>query len=110
MGAILELVARRVELPALADAFERVLAAVVELDPCAGNQVPDRARDEHLPGPGKLGHPCADMHGDARDVAVPRRHLAGVEPGTDLEPDERDGVPDPQAHLIARAGPSKVAR
>jgi hypothetical protein len=39
-----------VQPPLSGDALQLVRAAVYELDPCAGNRILDRARNEHLAG------------------------------------------------------------
>src|SRR6476659_7905721 len=52
----------RVHPPGLRDAFENVLAAVLERELGAGDEIANRPRDEHLPVLRQRGHPCADVH------------------------------------------------
>jgi hypothetical protein len=73
-----------------------VLAAVLEADPRAGNQVLDGARHEDFAGPGKGRDAGADGNPDPHDLAVADLELAGLQAGTDLEadrPEQRPGVP-----------------
>jgi hypothetical protein len=62
-------------------------AAVLEVDPGAGDEILDRSRDEHLSGRRRSGDARADVHGDPGDLAVGDLALAGVQTGADIEPD-----------------------
>src|SRR5438034_1672051 len=54
-----------VQAPLAGDALELVLAAVFEGQSGAGDQILDRARDEHLAGLGIGSDPGPGVHGDA---------------------------------------------
>ena len=82
------------EVPLAGDALELVLAAIVELEAGADDEVLDRARDEDLAGAGERRDPCADVDREAGDVVRLDLDLADVEPGPDLEPELGDLVAD----------------
>src|SRR5436305_15314364 len=69
------------QLPAVWDALELVFAAIGEGDPRARDEVPDRARDEHLPFAGVFADARGDVDCDAADVVAHDLTLAGVNPG-----------------------------
>ena len=58
---------------------------VLEVDARAGDQVLDRARDEHFARPGQRAHPRPDVDRDAADVGVDDLELAGVQAGAHLQ-------------------------
>jgi len=62
-----------------------VLAAVLEDEPGAGDEVLDGGADQDLGGPGERRDPGADVHGDAADVGTDQLDLPGVRAGADLE-------------------------
>ena len=72
--------------PLVRHALEGMLAAVLELEPRAGGEVLDGARDEHLSGRRFCQHALAEVHGDPCDPLVKDLDLAGVQSGTDLDP------------------------
>jgi hypothetical protein len=57
------------QFPGARDALEFVLAAVGEEDARSGQEVRDRARNQHLAGHGERGDAGSDMHGDAADTS-----------------------------------------
>jgi hypothetical protein len=75
----------RVQAPLAGDALELVLTAVFEGQPGAGDQILDRARDEHLAGLGIGSDPGAGVHGDAGHLAVHQLALARVQADTDFQ-------------------------
>src|SRR5919204_6518433 len=83
------------ELTFLGETLQDVDATVHELEPRSGNEIPDRRRDEDLTGRGLGGDACADVHGDAADLAARKLFdLAGVNAGPHLQPEPRDGTDD----------------
>ena len=58
------------ELPGSVDAFEVVLAAVVELEACSGDEHWDCGGDPELSGFGKFEDTSGDVHGDAGDFGA----------------------------------------
>src|SRR5919201_3168968 len=82
------------EAPWIRDPLQPVLAAVLEVDPRAGDEVLDGARDEHLAGLGKRRHARADVHGDAADLAVDELALTRVQPCADVQVERADAVAD----------------
>src|SRR5262249_39540859 len=67
-------------------AFERVLAAVGEVDPGADDEVLDGAGDEHLTRLRERADARADVDREPADVIADRLALAGVQAGAQLEP------------------------
>jgi len=63
-----------------------VAAAFGEDDVRTGHQVLDRPGDQDLRRPRQLRHPVGDLHRSAGDVLTDQVHLAGVDPGPDLDP------------------------
>src|ERR1700736_5699611 len=63
--------------PALPHAFERLRAAVLELDPGASDEVPDGRGDEHLPRSGERRDP--------RDLLTEQLAFAGVQARAELQ-------------------------
>src|SRR4051812_29625895 len=74
--------------------LQLVHSTVFELDARAGDEILDGAGDEHLARPGERGHACTRVDGNAGDVAVVELALAGVEPGTNREPERHHAVAD----------------
>jgi hypothetical protein len=75
-------------------ALQCVLAPVVEPDAGAGDQVPYRARHQHLVGNRLRGDPGAGVDRDAADLAADHLALARVHPGSDGDPERPDLVED----------------
>jgi hypothetical protein len=65
--------------PRVGDPLERALAAVVERDARAADEILHRARDEDLAGVGEPGQPRTDVHRDAHQLATALFALARVE-------------------------------
>src|SRR5919197_291292 len=86
--------ASRIEPPCARDALQLVLAALLEGDPGAGDEVAHRARDEHLARPGEGRDARAGVNRDAAHLPVRELALAGVEPGSELEPEPPDRLLD----------------
>jgi hypothetical protein len=66
-----------------------VLAAVLEAQPGADDEVLDRARHEHLAGRGRLFDACGDVHADAAQVVAEDLALAGVDADPELDAELR---------------------
>ena len=77
----------REQLPFVGDALEAMEAAIIKAQPRPGDEVPHRARHEHLTGARQRGDACPDMHGDAANVIAGEHDLAGVNAGADFEAD-----------------------
>jgi hypothetical protein len=71
-----------------------VLTTVLEQDARAGDQILDRARDEHFAGMSLGGDAGADVDGDPADLLVQELTLACMQPGSDLEPQLAEAVAD----------------
>jgi hypothetical protein len=69
----------REEPPELGDAFEVVSATVGETQVGAGDEVDDRAGDDHLAGVRLRLDPARDVHGDAGHIVPSSFDLAGVD-------------------------------
>jgi hypothetical protein len=69
-----------------------VQAAVGEGDSRAGNEILDRARDEHLAAVGLGEYPLANVNGHSAPRSVGDLDLACVQPRADLEPERPNGV------------------
>src|SRR5205085_6553659 len=80
--------------PRAGHALELVLAALLEGDPGAGDEIAHRARDEHLARPGERRDPRTGVDGDAAHLAVRELALAGVESCAQLEPEAPHAVAD----------------
>ncbi len=93
-------------------ALQLVLAAVLERDPRADDEVLDRARHEHLAGPALSPDPRADVDGEPPDVVADQLDLARMQTAADLQPELRSGARpgSPSRNESPRAGPSNVAR
>jgi hypothetical protein len=62
-----------------------VLAALLELDPRAGDEILDRARDEHLSRARERGHARTRVDRDSFQLLADELALAGVETRPDLQ-------------------------
>src|SRR5205823_13387498 len=74
-----------VQPPLLVDPPQCVQTAILELDSGAGDQIADRARDEHLARPRLRGHPGADMHCETGKLLAEHLALARVDARTHSE-------------------------
>src|SRR2546423_14547095 len=86
--------ASRIEPPRPGNALQLVLAALLEGDPGAGDEVAHRARDEHLARPGERRDARAGVDGDSAHLPVRELALARVQPGAELEPEAAHAVAD----------------
>lgn len=68
--------------------------AILEAESGSRDEVPHRAGDEHLIGCRQRGHPRPDVNGDASKLLSDRLALAGMQPGTYLDSERANGVPD----------------
>jgi hypothetical protein len=81
--------------PRLRNALELVLAAILELEPGAGDKIMRRRRHEHLAWSGAGGYARADMHRDAaRLIATQTLDLAGVHARAHIEAELTQRVAD----------------
>src|SRR5918912_3540752 len=97
--------ASRIDLPRPGHALELVLAALLEGDPRAGDEVAHRARDEDLTRPGQRRDPRAGVDGDPAHLPVRELALAGVEPCAELEPEAAHAVADRARGADRACGP-----
>ena len=92
-------------------AFQLALVPALELDPRAGDEIPDGGSDEYLARGGRPGHPSTNRDGNPRDLALVELALARVcTPARSSSPIPRTLSTTACAQRIARAGPSKVAK
>src|SRR5207248_920524 len=91
--------------PALAHALERVLAAVLELDPGAGDEISHRRGGKDLARARERGDPRTRVNGDPGDLVTEQLALAGVDAGAKLEPEVADGVADGESAANCTRGP-----
>src|SRR5439155_674870 len=80
--------------PSARDALQRMGSTVHEFDPGADHQVPHRARDYDLTGPGNRRHPRPDVHGDASYPVPHELDLPGVDAGPDFQAQWPEGIDD----------------
>jgi hypothetical protein len=84
-------------------------AAILELDPGAGDEIIHGLRDEHLPRPGRRGGPGADVDCQAGELPT-RSHSPVWIPARAFEAEESDGqngprgFPTPDARLMTVTG------
>src|SRR5687768_12266551 len=97
-------VAHGEETPLAGDALQRPRAAVLELDPRSHDEVFHRARDQDLVRRSGGHDPSRQGACDPADVVAAQLHLAGVQPGPDL-----DAEPPPD-FLADLAGAADRAR
>src|SRR4029453_3357755 len=80
--------------PAIGDALELMLAAILEDEPGAGHEVLHGACCQHLSGFGKRSEPRADVYRDSAHSIAFQLHLARMHACTDLDaqvPDRTHG-------------------
>src|SRR5689334_23633440 len=82
------------ELPAARDPLELRHAALLELDPRAGHEIPHRPRHHDLARAGVRRHARPDVDSDPADLAVDLLALARVQAGAHLDPEAADRVDD----------------
>src|ERR1700761_9537239 len=68
----------RAQLPIARHAFECAFAAVSEPVTRSGDNVAHRRGHQYLAGAGQRPHPCADVHGHARDVVAAHLDFTGM--------------------------------
>src|SRR5829696_2463168 len=85
---------RREKSPLVGDSPKPLLAAVHEPDPRPGNEVLDRARDEHFARGGEACDARRDVDRDPADVPIHQLDLAGVEADPVLEAQGAGGLCD----------------
>src|SRR5262245_7665229 len=83
------------EVPLAGDSFERVLAAVLELDTGARDKILDRPGDENLACAGERCNTSADVNGDPAEFFSVSLALTGVEPRPDWDAVRLRNVDDP---------------
>jgi hypothetical protein len=83
-----------VQPPSHRDALELVQTAVFELDGGLRHQIPDRARDQHLPGTRFRGDARADVKREPDHCAAAHLLFTGVQPRPDLQPQRAHGLVD----------------
>ena len=104
-------VADSIEVPALGDALQLVLAGVLEREPATGRRSFTVWETSTSDGPASAPIRAPIRHGDAADLPVDRLDLAGVHARADLDAERRDRRRrSPSAQRTARAGPSNVAK
>ncbi len=74
----------RVELPLSRNALQRVLAAIVERNTGACNEIFDRSRHENVARLRERSESCSDVDGEASESFTVAFTLAGVESSADL--------------------------
>src|SRR6266540_6476348 len=83
------------EAPRLRNAFEPVLAAVLELEARAGDEITRRRGHEHFAGSRVAGDARPDMHSDStRLIAARTFDLTSVQPRPQLEAEVSERVAD----------------
>ena len=88
-----------------AETLELVLAAVVELETGASDEVADRRGQEYLPSSGEARHPRRNVHGNAaRLLASNSLHFPVCKPARIWTPSGESACWIPSAQRIARAG------
>src|SRR5262249_26991367 len=83
-----------VELPLSGDTLERVLAAIVQPDPGAGDEILDGSGDENLARLRDRRDSRPDVDRNTADLAVHQLALPCVKPCPDLEAERANAVPN----------------
>jgi hypothetical protein len=96
--------------PPAGDALEDMKTSIRAFHSRSGDQVLHGAREKNLPGVSAGGYAGTDVHSDASHVVAFNYALTSVNTAADRQSQTANHVPDARAHLIARAGPSKVAK
>ena len=78
-----------VQPPVLREPLELADTQIDELQPASSHELADRGTDQHLPGTGLGHHPRRQVDPDAGRRITAELHLAGVEPGADLNSQRR---------------------
>src|SRR6476619_4821739 len=90
--------------PFVRDPFELLRAAVNERNPRSGDEILDRAGDQHLPWAGQGSDPSSDVDRDPPDVLVHDLDLPAVEPDANLQADGAGTLRDCAAALNCPRG------
>ena len=100
-----------IETPTVGDALQLVLTGVLERRGPSPRRGPSRsAETKTSDGPARAPTRAPIWTASPPTVAVDHLDLAGVEAGTDLDPEARTASTIACAHCTPRAGPSNVAR
>ena len=78
-----------VQPPVLREPLELADTQIDELQPASSHELADRGTDQHLPGTGLGHHPRRQVDPGAGRRITAELHLAGVEPGADLNSQRR---------------------
>src|SRR5437764_9771908 len=93
-GLLSPLVHHSVEVPAVGDALQLVLAGIFEDEARARHEILDGRGDEHLRPIRDRRDPRTDVHRDPADLPVDRLDLTCVQPCADLDPEWANGLDD----------------
>src|SRR5262245_14271633 len=93
-----------VDAPRARHPLQFMLAALLEHDARAGDEILHGLGDEHLAGACEARHAGTRRHRDPTQLSLDPLALAGVEPGTDLQPERANCLPDRQRALDRAAG------
>src|SRR6186997_1424478 len=74
------------ESPFARDALQLVRPVLDEVEARSGDQVADRARDDHLPGPGQGRDPCTDADRDPGHLLLMELALTRMHTDPNVEP------------------------
>ena len=80
------------QLPVAREPLELAVAAILECDPRAGDEILHRARNEHLAGLRLRCDARSGVHRDPGDLSVDELTLARVQAGPDLEAELAHGL------------------
>src|SRR5438105_2665806 len=94
----------RIGIPFTWHPFEAAPAAVREDEPRADDEVPDRARHEHITGFRLRGDTCADVDGEAANRCSVELDLAGVDADPYVEAESAGVVADREATANGTGG------
>jgi hypothetical protein len=84
----------RKKAPLAGDPLELVLATFLESEVRPCDEVFDGRGHEHFAGPGPRRNACADVEREPRKPFIDRLALAGVQPGSQLEPEAPRTLPN----------------
>lgn len=99
-----------IEVPAVGDAFQLVLASVLERESRSGGEVLDRGGCEYLRRSSHGADTCPDRDTDASNLGIDHLDLARMHTGANLKTEAPDFSDASIALRAAAAGPSKVAK
>ena len=93
------------EAPGARHTFEVVVAALVEFDARSDHEIPHDARDQDLAGRGAGIDACCDVDRQPTQVITTNLTLAGVQAGSQLDPELTCGLQD-RGRALNRTGRS----